>query len=57
MAYFYEHTEGSIIHKPDRVVDMGGGPLEYFASPFCRSWWRESDFLQPLPTHPKGTTQ
>ncbi len=49
MAYFYQHSEGQIIQKPDRVVDMGGGPFEYFSGPFCKSWWIESDWLQPLP--------
>lgn len=48
MAYFYEHTNGQIISKPDMVVDMGGGPAAYFQGPFVRSWWNESDLLQPI---------
>ncbi len=49
MAYFYQHSEGNIIRKPEIVVDMAGGPFEYFFGPFVKSWWTESDFLQPLP--------
>ena len=39
--YFYEHIDGSIISKPDRVVEMGGGPNEYFTGPFVKRWWWE----------------
>ena len=48
MAYYYEHTDGYVIRKPDLVVDMGGGPFAYFSGPFVRSWWQESDLLQPI---------
>tara|TARA_R110000772_G_scaffold99174_1_gene198809 strand:- start:82464 stop:82649 length:186 start_codon:yes stop_codon:yes gene_type:complete len=37
--YQYEHTNGAIITKVAYVVDTGGGPLEYFDSDFCKSWW------------------
>ena len=37
--YFYEHENGTVQKKPDRVVDMGGGPSEYFDSPFVKKWW------------------
>ena len=37
--YFYQHTNGSIIQKPDIVVHMGGGPEEYFDSPFVERYW------------------
>jgi len=52
MPYFYQHTNGSIIEKPDRVVDFGGGPSLYFDSPFVRDWWWEPDDLRPLRTPP-----
>lgn len=38
--FFYEHTDGSVHRKPFRVVDMGGGPLDYFDSPFVKRWWQ-----------------
>ena len=41
MPYFYEHTNGEIIKKPDIVVDMDGGPDIYFDSPFVKRWWWE----------------
>ena len=31
--YYYEHTNGNIIEKPDYVVDTWGTPVEYFDSP------------------------
>jgi len=37
--YYYEHTDGSTISKPDIVVDMAGGPDDYFDSPFVVRWW------------------
>lgn len=49
MPYFYEHTSGSIIEKPARVVDPVGA-FDYFDSPFVKSWWFESDLLQPCRT-------
>ena len=49
-AYFYEHVNGEIIRRPAIVVEMGGGPGDYFNSPFVRKWWREGD--QP----PKNVT-
>lgn len=39
MPYFYEHTNGSIIEKPQIVAQMGGGSHEYFDSPFVVKWW------------------
>jgi len=36
--YEYIHVNGSTIRKPAIVVDMGGGPEEYFNSPFVKSW-------------------
>lgn len=39
-GYWYLHTNGEFIHKPFGVVDMGGGPEEYFDSPFVQEWWR-----------------
>lgn len=42
-GYYYEHTNGEIIFKPKIVVDMGGGPSEYFNSPFVKKWWEVKD--------------
>lgn len=39
--YYYEHTDGSIHRKPAIVVEMGGGPRDYFDSPFVKRWWRQ----------------
>lgn len=40
--YYYEHTNGSVHHKPASVVDYyDGGPEEYFDSPFVKLWWYE----------------
>jgi hypothetical protein len=50
MPYFYQHSEGAIIEKPSLVVNSGGGPWDYFNSPFVRHWWFESDLLRPLRT-------
>lgn len=50
MSYFYRHSEGQIIEKPTIVVERGGGPWQYFDSPFVREWWFENDLLRPLPT-------
>ncbi|WP_373054317.1 hypothetical protein [Thioalkalivibrio sp.] len=47
-AYFYEHVNGTIHRKPAIVVEMGGGPHEYFDSPNVKRWWRE----QEATTHP-----
>lgn len=46
-TYFYEHADGSIHQKPSIVVDMAGGPREYFTGPFIKRWWVEiqEDFL------------
>ena len=42
--YFYEHTNGQIIQKPDVVADgPGSGPHEYFQGPMVRRWWHEDD--------------
>jgi len=39
-GYYYEHENGEIIFKPFIVVDMGGGPREYFDSSFVKRWWK-----------------
>ena len=39
--YYYEHTNGEIISKPDIVVD-GIGCKEYFDSPFVKRYWYEA---------------
>jgi hypothetical protein len=39
--YIYEHVDGTLHRKPFIVVDMGGGPIEYFDSPFVKDWWIE----------------
>ena len=49
MAYFYRHSEGHIIEKPDIVVKAAGGPRAYFTGPFCKEWWHENDLLRPIP--------
>ncbi len=41
--YFYEHKNGTIHRKPDRVVEMADGPFMYFESPFVKRWWHEKD--------------
>ena len=41
--YLYEHVDGSVHRKSALVVEMGGGPEEYFAGPFVRRWWREEE--------------
>lgn len=41
--YVYEHVNGTIHRKPALVVDSGGGPWEYFNSPFVKKWWREKE--------------
>jgi len=40
--YYYEHTNGEIIRKPDCVVD-GVGSEAYFNSPFVLRYWHEDD--------------
>jgi len=40
--YYYEHTNGEIISKPDIVVDSLGAS-EYFDSPFVKKYWHEDD--------------
>jgi len=40
--YFYEHTNGEIIRKPDAVVEPIGAE-RYFASPFVVKYWHEED--------------
>lgn len=50
MTYYYEHTNGKIISKPDIVVDMSGGPDIYFHSDFVKRWWHEDENkLKPCP--------
>ncbi len=41
--YYYEHTNGTVIEKPDYVVDTWGPPEEYFNSPLCVRWWHETE--------------
>lgn len=41
--FFYEHADGSVHRKPALVVEMGGGPAEYFNSPFVKRWWQGED--------------
>lgn len=41
--YYYEHTNGTIIEKPDYVVDTWGPAEEYFNSPYCVKWWHVKD--------------
>jgi len=41
--YYYKHVNGTVIGKPDYVVDTGGGPHCYFESPFCVHWWHEEN--------------
>jgi hypothetical protein len=41
--YLYRHTNGEVIRKPCVVVQMAGGPFEYFDSPFVRHWWRDGE--------------
>jgi len=43
MMYYYEHTNGTIIEKPDYVVDTWGPPEEYFNSSKCVRWWYEGE--------------
>ena len=38
--YYYKHVNGTIIKKPDIVVQ---DPYEYFDSPFVVKWWYESE--------------
>ena len=52
--YYYEHTDGLVHQKPDRVVEMGGGPGDYFDSPFCKRWWHEDDKRPAQPPAPRG---
>lgn len=40
--YYYEHTNGEIISKPDIVVDCIGAK-NYFESDFVVKWWHEED--------------
>jgi len=57
MTYYYEHANGTVRKKPDIVVDMGGGPHEYFNSPYCKKWWHSDgaqDDLITRPDPPKG---
>lgn len=52
--YYYEHVDGETIPKPDIVVDMAGGPLEYFNSPFVARWWHKANKpTSPSPSSPK----
>ena len=38
-GYYYEHANGSIHWKPFIVVEMAGGPTDYFDSPYVVRWW------------------
>ena len=52
-GYIYEHINGTRIRTPFLVVNMGGGPREYFAGPMVRQWWREGDEPPPPAAPPK----
>ena len=41
--YFYEHKNGTVHSKPDRVMEMADGPFVYFESSFVKRWWYEPD--------------
>ena len=41
MSYFYRHTNGKVIFKPDFVCESGITPHEYFDSDFVEFWWYE----------------
>ncbi len=56
MTYFYEHSNGEVIRKPDIVVDMGGGPADYFDSPMVKRWWHEPD-AKTVPQDPSVAEQ
>ena len=49
--YYYEHENGTVIAKPDSVVNYyPGGAAEYFNSRLCKRWWHEADEkLKPTP--------
>ena len=38
MSYFYRHTNGKVIFKPDFVCESGITPHEYFDSDFVEFW-------------------
>lgn len=38
MKYYYIHQNGTRHEKPAIVVEMAGGPCEYFDSPFVKEW-------------------
>lgn len=37
--YVYIHTNGTSHSRPDIVIDMAGGPSEYFEGPFIANWF------------------
>lgn len=39
-CYYYIHQNGELIRKVGHVVDSGGGPFEYFDSPFVTRWFK-----------------
>lgn len=41
--FLYRHTNGTLQRKLHYVVMAGGGPAEYFNSPFVQHWWRHGD--------------
>ena len=41
--YHYEHVNGAVFNRPDRVVELSGGPEIYFNSPYVKRWWRTVD--------------
>ena len=41
--YYYRHINGTVIQKPDFVVDSAGGPEIYFEGPFVERWWWKED--------------
>ena len=49
-SYYYLHKNGTLIYKPDTVVESAGGPNEYFDSPFVKAWW-SMDSSKPNEVH------
>ena len=42
-GYYYQHIDGTVHYKPFIVVEMGGGPIDYFNSPFVLKYWKVND--------------
>lgn len=39
IMYVYIHTNGTAHTRPDIVIEMAGGPQEYFAGPYIADWF------------------